>query len=151
MRTRVYHWRAYHDHSAPDAAMTSQVGTSLTPFALPPEIHQDFLKICESRSKCKRWKIGPRRDIEKQTIRLSRYAEHLRGGRAPLAGAESSASRFPRKRKREFTCCVCMDSELKVVFIPCRHLCVCEECSGEIDHCPICRAHIVERLNVFVP
>jgi hypothetical protein len=39
-------------------------------------------------------------------------------------------------------CCVCMDAEANIVFIPCGHLCSCQECSKEISFCPICRTGI---------
>lgn len=39
-------------------------------------------------------------------------------------------------------CCVCMDAEANIVFIPCGHLCACQECSKEISFCPMCRKGI---------
>ncbi|TMW59509.1 hypothetical protein Poli38472_004578 [Pythium oligandrum] len=37
-------------------------------------------------------------------------------------------------------CVICLEGELSVVLLPCRHLCVCRVCLDEIDRCPICRA-----------
>jgi hypothetical protein len=39
-------------------------------------------------------------------------------------------------------CCVCMDAEANIIFIPCGHLCSCQECSKEISFCPMCQKGI---------
>lgn len=50
-------------------------------------------------------------------------------------------------------CCVCMDGESTMVFVPCGHLCVCAECANalRLDYnrrCPMCRtstSHIINK------
>lgn len=39
------------------------------------------------------------------------------------------------------TCCTCLNAAAAYIFIPCRHLCVCNECQEQLqDHkCPLCR------------
>ena len=39
-------------------------------------------------------------------------------------------------------CCVCLDSEISVVFRPCGHTVCCEVCSSELSVCVLCRAPI---------
>lgn len=36
-------------------------------------------------------------------------------------------------------CVICLEGDLSVILLPCRHLCVCRVCLQEIDKCPICR------------
>jgi hypothetical protein len=46
------------------------------------------------------------------------------------------------------TCVVCYECEIKILFKPCLHLCVCEKCSPKFDTCPMCREQIRERERV---
>jgi len=53
-------------------------------------------------------------------------------------------------------CVICLSEPRNTAIKPCRHLCVCEECAGQLqvgaalrnDHCPICRGPI-EGMQVF--
>ena len=49
-------------------------------------------------------------------------------------------------------CVICHDSEKCVILMPCRHLCLCVECSNHIavDSCPKCRAVISSKINVYL-
>jgi hypothetical protein len=54
-----------------------------------------------------------------------------------------------------FDCIVCMERKRSVVFFPCKHLVVCEECikvlRKENDYlCPICRSQVTGHVKVFV-
>ena len=55
-------------------------------------------------------------------------------------------------------CCICREVAKSILLLPCRHLCVCEECgdrcygpSGDRPQqkCPVCRSVVVDRLRVF--
>ena len=50
-------------------------------------------------------------------------------------------------------CKVCMEAEICFVFIPCGHICICENCAlnRDLKNCPICRAKITKRLKTFLP
>ena len=48
-------------------------------------------------------------------------------------------------------CVVCMDKPLEMVFVPCGHICVCEECSAQITRCPICRSRTQMAVKVYYP
>jgi hypothetical protein len=51
----------------------------------------------------------------------------------------------------ESICCVvCRDVRKSILFTPCNHLCVCEECSSHCRTCPLCRSHIQNRVKVFM-
>ena len=46
-------------------------------------------------------------------------------------------------------CSICLENNSAVVF-NCGHMCSCNACSQRVDTCPICRARIVRRQNVFM-
>ncbi|XP_001356866.3 uncharacterized protein [Drosophila pseudoobscura] len=55
------------------------------------------------------------------------------------------------------SCVVCRERRTNIVILPCRHLCLCAECSVQVqahrdtrDHCPLCREFIDGYLQVFV-
>lgn len=47
-------------------------------------------------------------------------------------------------------CVICLSEPRNTAVLPCRHLCVCEECAAHVrgDRCPICRAD-VHSIKVF--
>ena len=53
--------------------------------------------------------------------------------------------------EEEKLCVICRENPKVVLIMPCRHLCVCEECGHrvELDRCPLCRNVIAERFSVF--
>ena len=49
-------------------------------------------------------------------------------------------------------CCICRESMRTILFLPCRHLCVCEKCAdcpALQGKCPVCRGPIGDQLKVF--
>lgn len=49
------------------------------------------------------------------------------------------------------TCVICKENPKSVLFLNCRHLCVCNNC-GHLDilvQCPLCRMEIREKINVY--
>jgi len=47
-----------------------------------------------------------------------------------------------RSLRHNLLCKICMDREVRVVFLPCGHLISCQECSTALRECPVCRGHI---------
>ena len=49
------------------------------------------------------------------------------------------------------TCVVCQVEPKTVLLMPCRHLCICRECSEneKLVSCPLCRRNIVEKITVY--
>ncbi|KAG5895153.1 hypothetical protein JTB14_007322 [Gonioctena quinquepunctata] len=47
-------------------------------------------------------------------------------------------------------CKVRLEEDMKVVFMPCRHLACCEECSVKLDNCAECRTAIGYSFKVLV-
>ena len=46
-------------------------------------------------------------------------------------------------------CSVCLDAKRAVMFEPCRHVCVCEECAELLDRCPLCRNVCTGKVKLF--
>ncbi|TMW64292.1 hypothetical protein Poli38472_012914 [Pythium oligandrum] len=48
-------------------------------------------------------------------------------------------------------CVICLSNEKSILCLPCRHLCLCQECSQhqELDKCPICRLGVDNMLLVY--
>lgn len=60
-------------------------------------------------------------------------------------GAEwDSEEDVPLSQRRERDCVVCQNAKVNRVLLPCRHTCVCDSCVMHFQHCPICRAFIME-------
>lgn len=49
-------------------------------------------------------------------------------------------------RKR---CRVCYETDVSVLLLPCRHLCLCKDCESKVDSCPICHANKNACLQIF--
>jgi hypothetical protein len=49
--------------------------------------------------------------------------------------------------KKDRTCVVCLEREREVVLHPCRHYCLCIECSNSLSKCPICRRRIEDTVD----
>ena len=47
-------------------------------------------------------------------------------------------------------CCVCLGASRTVLLLPCRHLCLCAGCAGQVGCCPLCRGAIAARVAVFL-
>jgi len=55
-----------------------------------------------------------------------------------------------RDEEQERNCVVCLEKERKVLLLPCKHVCLCESCSVNVDVCPLCRAIINSKTTVFI-
>ena len=56
---------------------------------------------------------------------------------------------FEEEEKRN--CVICQVEAKKMLFMPCRHLCVCRACGerNELVRCPLCRKSITEKILVY--
>ncbi|CAG5128038.1 unnamed protein product [Candidula unifasciata] len=52
--------------------------------------------------------------------------------------------------RSNLTCKICMDKEVKIVFLPCGHLISCQECAVALQDCPLCRSHIRARARANI-
>mmetsp|Transcript_49737 Transcript_49737/g.159086 ORF Transcript_49737/g.159086 Transcript_49737/m.159086 type:complete len:172 (+) Transcript_49737:550-1065(+) len=47
-------------------------------------------------------------------------------------------------------CCVCADAAADTVLLPCRHQQLCSTCAASLARCPICRAQVRDRMQVYI-
>lgn len=48
-------------------------------------------------------------------------------------------------------CVICMEEVVKVIFLPCGHMCCCLTCQLKVELCPMCRAEIERKIKVVQP
>lgn len=46
-------------------------------------------------------------------------------------------------------CIICLENERNIVFMPCKHLMCCYECSVNFTKCPTCREKIKKIINIY--
>mmetsp|Transcript_30039 Transcript_30039/g.46524 ORF Transcript_30039/g.46524 Transcript_30039/m.46524 type:complete len:531 (-) Transcript_30039:18-1610(-) len=56
----------------------------------------------------------------------------------------------PPLEKMDMECVICLTEAKSVLFFPCGHLCSCAGCADVIAECPICRAHIRQRVKAYL-
>uniref|UniRef100_A0A914WCS9 Leucine rich repeat and sterile alpha motif containing 1 n=1 Tax=Plectus sambesii TaxID=2011161 RepID=A0A914WCS9_9BILA len=49
----------------------------------------------------------------------------------------------------EAECVVCLAAQVALVFVPCGHVCVCVDCGTTLTECPLCRAAIMEKIDLY--
>ena len=47
-------------------------------------------------------------------------------------------------------CKICLEEEVGVVMLPCRHVCSCYSCSAQLISCPVCRTNIHAIIEVYI-
>lgn len=102
----------------------------------------------------------------KQTVNLDKPNEEKRGSKEQTVElikwkrsssiddekqAEILALIEENKRLKETkTCKICLDSDVSVLFLPCRHLACCEDCAEAVRFCPVCRVQIVATVKTYL-
>lgn len=55
--------------------------------------------------------------------------------------------------REKHTCIICFDRPRSIIIHPCRHMCICEECSSNwytnLQRCPLCRQTIYDVYSVY--
>lgn len=51
---------------------------------------------------------------------------------------------------QQLKCRACKSKEVSVLLFPCRHLCLCKECEGFIDSCPVCQVMKTASVQVYM-
>lgn len=69
--------------------------------------------------------------------------------RSSTANSRLSPKNGKSSSTDENVCVICRDEQKNVVLMPCRHLCLCINCSGAIRICPLCRKPITKIMSVY--
>lgn len=81
------------------------------------------------------------------------YSQSLSGG-GVMAGVVGNAYSMDAMEleEKERMCVVCMAKPVSTCFIPCGHVCCCQDCSGKLQtlHCPVCRAGVSRVQAIFI-
>uniref|UniRef100_A0A5B7AQ49 RING-type domain-containing protein n=1 Tax=Davidia involucrata TaxID=16924 RepID=A0A5B7AQ49_DAVIN len=56
----------------------------------------------------------------------------------------------PVSMKKQLNCRACKGKEVSVLLLPCRHLCLCKDCEGFIDICPVCAVMKTTSVQVYM-
>lgn len=48
-------------------------------------------------------------------------------------------------------CFICRTNEIRVMTIPCGHLCYCENCAEKIKRCNVCDTNVREKIVIYLP
>ncbi|NXF92194.1 LRSM1 ligase, partial [Eubucco bourcierii] len=51
--------------------------------------------------------------------------------------------------EKKSECVVCMEQEPQIIFLPCGHVCCCQNCCERLQPCPLCRKDIAQRIRIF--
>lgn len=53
------------------------------------------------------------------------------------------------EQARRRLCVVCLDSDSKILFLPCKHQKVCAACAATITSCPYCQQTVTDKICPF--
>ncbi|CAD8103660.1 unnamed protein product [Paramecium sonneborni] len=83
-----------------------------------------------------------------ETIRQSSF-EDIKKVEDQLVKTTNQISLYKNSLIQKF-CVICLQKEYCILLKPCGHICVCEECSKKIEHCPIDRLKIFKMKKIYL-
>jgi hypothetical protein len=90
---------------------------------------------------------------EEPALRRSTRIQSRLGNKLTKESPDNLRRQLEREQEEKL-CVVCQDQYKCVIVIPCRHLCLCGDCSQIIQHttrtCPICRQDFDKVLTVYM-
>jgi hypothetical protein len=93
--------------------------------------------------------------IQQQRQQIQHMQQQLEVGKQQLQvrlQEHEEENKKPERSRQTATanCCVCMDAAPSVLYLPCKHVKVCEGCDDQLakrDICPVCRTSIEGRIT----
>jgi len=92
-------------------------------------------------------------NLHQQLSAIVILKDHLNSENMELQKRLEAAQKSQRAESRQAACVICMDNLANVVCLPCKHLAICAYCglSKDVVDCPICRTHIQEKMQIYIP
>jgi len=92
-------------------------------------------------------------NLHQQLLAVALVKDHLNEENMKLQRQIEAAQKSQRAESRQAACVICMDNLANVVCLPCKHLAICAYCglSKDVIDCPICRRHIEEKMQIYMP
>ena len=82
---------------------------------------------------------------------LSRWEKKLQGSLGKISDQKDHVFReFFENSDMRGMCVVCNKKRVEVVLNPCRHVCLCEDCSSNLTKCPFDRGEITGKEKIFL-
>jgi hypothetical protein len=66
---------------------------------------------------------------------------------AAAAAAAATAAASVSETEEPNCCVVCFNAPISVLLLPCKHCCMCEACTEQVEVCPICCAQIASKIT----
>ncbi|KAJ4961015.1 hypothetical protein NE237_020925 [Protea cynaroides] len=67
-----------------------------------------------------------------------------------VSGGHGNSSSGNRRLKEQMSCRLCKCKEVSILLWPCRHLCLCKDCEGFINVCPVCKSVKTSSVQVYM-
>ena len=105
-------------------------------------------KVAELTKKLDRIRCESSYLSDRGPTELDEIEKELKTG---LERISKERARRLQDRMEPSLCVVCMENQKTVLIMPCRHLCLCRDCSSlsNMTNCPLCRKLIEDRIAVF--
>jgi hypothetical protein len=89
-----------------------------------------------------------------KTLTALEEAQHAKAAEVEAkerAECELEVARHQRAEENELKrCCICLEAERQVLFLPCRHVCCCGPCSKALGTCPMDRMQIQQKISFIM-
>ena len=120
---------------------------------LERKVHTSDLQI----SGLERQVLKSDRKAREHDIRLAEFKRQMReltrhlSASSSFAESPKTSAAEPRNRIDSIDGCVICFGPNNVVLLPCKHLCLCRECSANkvVDKGPICSAEVQSKMDIF--
>ncbi|EFA75289.1 RING Zn finger-containing protein [Heterostelium album PN500] len=57
--------------------------------------------------------------------------------------------KLQKEKEESQICLVCADRSINTILLPCKHRCLCDQCSNNLSSCPLCRSVISDKIKYY--